>query len=63
VFCEGGIVQEIAWPDDGKFDTTHSFQITSLKIRSFKFGSIKSRLRVSKDHSQRSQSEITVRLP
>jgi hypothetical protein len=47
VFCEGGVVQEIEWPDDGKFDTAHSFEIKGLKSRIFKFQSIKSRLRVS----------------
>ena len=47
MFCEGGVVQEIEWPDDGKFDTAHSFEIKDLKSRTFKFQSIKSRLRVS----------------
>lgn len=47
VFCEGGVVQEIEWPEDGKFDTAHSYEIKGLKSRLFKFQSIKSRLRVS----------------
>lgn len=46
-FCEGGLVLEIDSPDGAKFDTSKTFHITGLPMRSFKFKSIKSRLRVS----------------
>lgn len=46
-FCEGGLVLEIDSPDGAKFDTSKTFHITGLPVRSFKFKSIKSRLRVS----------------
>lgn len=47
VFCEEGIVVEIDSPEGAKFDTSHTFHITGLPMRQYKFKSIKSRLRVS----------------
>ncbi|XP_046572732.1 cilia- and flagella-associated protein 44-like isoform X2 [Haliotis rubra] len=45
VFCEEGKVVEIQAPEPGKFDTSHSFHITGLQMKTFTFRSIKSRLR------------------
>ncbi|XP_048254045.1 cilia- and flagella-associated protein 44-like isoform X2 [Haliotis rufescens] len=45
VFCEEGKVVEIQAPEPGKFDTSHSYHITGLQMKTFTFRSIKSRLR------------------
>ncbi|XP_052253766.1 cilia- and flagella-associated protein 44-like isoform X2 [Dreissena polymorpha] len=57
VFCKGGIVQEIAWPDDGKFDTSHTFEIKGLPIKTFKFASIKSHLRHEEELERKAKEE------
>ncbi|XP_053372820.1 cilia- and flagella-associated protein 44-like [Mercenaria mercenaria] len=57
VFCEGGVVQEIEWPEDGKFDTAHSYEIRGLKSRTFKFQSIKSRLRHEEELERKAKEE------
>ena len=41
------MILEIEFPDNGQFDTTHSFEIVGLKMKTSRFRSIKSRLRVS----------------
>ncbi|XP_062616211.1 cilia- and flagella-associated protein 44-like [Saccostrea cucullata] len=45
VFCEDGLVLEVDSPDGATFDTSKTFHITGLPVRSYKFKSIKSRLR------------------
>ncbi|XP_052805423.1 cilia- and flagella-associated protein 44-like isoform X2 [Mya arenaria] len=57
VFCQGGIVQEITWPDDGKFDTSHTFEIKGLQMRSFKFASVKSKLRHEEELERKAKEE------
>ncbi|XP_048773099.2 cilia- and flagella-associated protein 44-like isoform X2 [Ostrea edulis] len=44
-FCEDGLVLEIDSPDGATFDTSKTFHITGLPMKSFTFKSIKSRLR------------------
>ena len=46
VCCLEGQVLEIETPEEGKFDTSKTYQITGLNIRQHEFKSIKSRLRV-----------------
>ena len=45
-FCDDGLILEIDFPESGKFDTTHSFEIRGLKMKQSRFRSVKSRLRV-----------------
>ncbi|GFR82702.1 cilia- and flagella-associated protein 44-like [Elysia marginata] len=45
VVCEDGVVLEVDAPEPGNFDTSHTFEISGLPIKSFKFKSIKSHLR------------------
>ncbi|KAK3107710.1 hypothetical protein FSP39_020546 [Pinctada imbricata] len=45
VICEEGKVMEIDSPDDAKFDTSKTYHITGLPMRTYTFKSIKSRLR------------------
>lgn len=47
VFCEEGYVVEIDSPEGATFDTSHTFHITGLPMKQYKFKSIKSRVRVS----------------
>ncbi|KAL4229263.1 hypothetical protein ACF0H5_012303 [Mactra antiquata] len=57
IFCIGGVVQEIEWPEKGQFDTSHSFEIQGLKSRLFRFGSIKSRLRHEEELERKAKEE------
>lgn len=50
---------EIEAPEPGKYDTSHSFQISGLKIRTHDFKSIKSRLRVSSHNSLQSEDAFS----
>eukprot|EP00105_Crassostrea_gigas_P043284 XP_019927432.1 PREDICTED: cilia- and flagella-associated protein 44-like isoform X1 [Crassostrea gigas] len=57
-FCEGGLVLEIDSPDGAKFDTSKTFHITGLPMRSFKFKSIKSRLRHEEELERKRIEEL-----
>ncbi|KAK3770719.1 hypothetical protein RRG08_037905 [Elysia crispata] len=45
VVCEDGVVVEVDAPEPGNFDTSHTYEISGLSLRSYKFKSIKSHLR------------------
>lgn len=47
VVCEEGNVVELSVPEVDKLDTSHSYQIPDLHMKTYTFRSIKSRLRVS----------------
>ena len=49
VVCEDGEVVEVDAPEPGNFDTSLSYEISGLPMRQYKFNSIKSHLRVSRD--------------
>ena len=53
VFCEEGLVVEIDSPEGAKFDTSHTFHITGLPMKQYKFKSIKSRLRHEEELERR----------
>ncbi|XP_022324096.2 cilia- and flagella-associated protein 44-like isoform X1 [Crassostrea virginica] len=58
VFCEDGLVLEIDSPDGATFDTSKTFHITGLPMRSFKFKSIKSRLRHEEELERKRKEEL-----
>ncbi|KAH9503834.1 Cilia- and flagella-associated protein 44 [Bulinus truncatus] len=45
VVCENGVVVEVESPEPGNFDTSHSYEISGLSMKTYKFKSIKSYLR------------------
>ncbi|KAH9503833.1 Cilia- and flagella-associated protein 44 [Bulinus truncatus] len=45
VVCEDGVVVEVESPEPGNFDTSHSYEISGLSMKTYKFKSIKSYLR------------------
>ncbi|GFO10997.1 cilia- and flagella-associated protein 44-like [Plakobranchus ocellatus] len=45
VVCEDGVVVEVDAPEPGNFDTSHTYEISGLPMREYKFKSIKSHLR------------------
>ncbi|XP_059142623.1 cilia- and flagella-associated protein 44-like isoform X2 [Physella acuta] len=45
VVCDDGVVVEVDSPEPGNFDTSHSYEISGLNMRTYTFKSIKSYLR------------------
>ena len=41
VCCANGFAQEIECPEPGNFDTSHTYQIDGLAIRTHQFKSVK----------------------
>lgn len=48
VSCKDGHVLEIQAPRPGCYDTSHTYQVSGLEIRTHIFKSVKSQLRVRK---------------
>jgi len=46
VSCKGGQVLEVQAPQPGCYDTSHTYQVTGLTIRTHIFKSVKSTIRV-----------------
>ncbi|KAK6165219.1 hypothetical protein SNE40_023570 [Patella caerulea] len=61
VICEDGYVVELETPDTEKIDTSHSYHITSLNNKQYKFTSIKSNLR-HEEELERKRIEEEIRL-
>ncbi|XP_041471026.1 cilia- and flagella-associated protein 44-like [Lytechinus variegatus] len=53
VFCKNGQVMEVTAPEPGSYDTSKTFNITGLEVRSFTFNSIKSRLRREEEEERK----------
>ena len=49
VSCKDGHVLEIQAPRPGCYDTSHTYQVSGLEIRTHIFKSVKSQLRVRKE--------------
>ncbi|KAK6963908.1 cilia- and flagella-associated protein 44 [Biomphalaria glabrata] len=45
VVCNDGVIVEVEAPEPGNFDTTHSYEMSGLAMKTYKFKSIKSYLR------------------
>uniref|UniRef100_A0ABM0LYK4 Myosin-2 heavy chain-like n=1 Tax=Saccoglossus kowalevskii TaxID=10224 RepID=A0ABM0LYK4_SACKO len=57
VSCENGVVVEIEAPEPGSYDTSKTYQITGLAMRTYTFKSIKSRLRREEEEARKAAEE------
>jgi hypothetical protein len=59
VFCEEGLVVEIDSPEGAKFDTSHTFHITGLPMKQYKFKSIV--MFIIEDHTVTMKCRVTIK--